>query len=87
MAATEENYGGSQTEAGLQEPDPVLFAGHDNQNGMTHLAIPELAGAQTIAAAAVGGSARARRQAKIMGWVLIAAFLVTILVSLVLSAI
>jgi small neutral amino acid transporter SnatA (MarC family) len=60
-----------------QEPIPEPgFAGHDAANGMNHLAIPDLAGAKTIAAATAGGSAKASRQARILGWGLIVCFLV-----------
>ncbi|MEM9566370.1 MAG: hypothetical protein AAGA93_27365, partial [Actinomycetota bacterium] len=51
-----------------------VFTGHDAKNGMHHLAIPELAGASTIAQASAGGSPKARRQARILGWLLLLTF-------------
>ncbi len=56
------------------------FAGHDAGNGMNHLAIPGLAGANTIAQANVEGSPRARRQARILGWLLIITFAAPVII-------
>lgn len=70
-----------------EEPGPdVAFGGHDAANRMNHLAIPDLAGAQTIAAATVGGSAKASRQARILGWALMVCFLIIPTILMLISA-
>ena len=62
------------------------FAGHDDDNGMLHLTIPEVAGAQTLAQANATGSPRARRQAKLMAWLLVFVFVAPIVGGLLYTA-
>ncbi|MEM9134819.1 MAG: hypothetical protein AAF962_03325 [Actinomycetota bacterium] len=62
------------------------FGGHDADNGNLHLSVPEVALAQTLGAANAGGSPKARRQAKIVAWVLILTFVLPIVLGLLVSA-
>lgn len=76
---------GEQPEADASVEVPA-FVGHDVGNDNLHMAIPELAGAQTLANANVEGSPQARRRAKIMAWVLIGAFVLPIIGGLIAQA-
>jgi len=69
----------------LDDPTEAVFAGHDHENDMLHLTIPEIAGAHTLAVANASGSFKARRQAKVMAWTLIVALLVVPLVLMLFS--
>ncbi|MEL7156200.1 MAG: hypothetical protein AAFN30_06320 [Actinomycetota bacterium] len=88
VGGSDADLGGPEHEAGrgpLAEPAP--FAGHDAGNPeYQHLAIPEIAGATALARASVDGSNQARRRARILAWVLIAAFVVPIVLGLLASA-
>jgi hypothetical protein len=65
------------------ELDLVAQSGHDRDNEMLHMTIPELAGAQTLARANVDGSPRARRQARIMAWLVLGSIMAVVLVGLI----
>lgn len=84
---TDEHEGAAETDTELDQlAEAEVFAGHGPDNEHLHLTIPELAGAQTLANANAHGSPKARRRAKAMAWILIAAFVLPIVIGLLFGA-
>lgn len=76
----------AQLDRERDEEAEIGFGGHDAKNGHLHLSVPEVALGQTLGAANATGSPRARRQSKIMAWVLILTFVLPIVLGLLASA-